>query len=105
MAFVATISAEETVIFLSMGGMPLVLLWLLVETMFLFCKRTLRVFYVLFVIGSLVNLRSVFNFGDMMILSMAFTNRLGCFLLSGKVAAALENYMQRSQANKMPVYR
>lgn len=76
---------------------------------FLSCKRTLRVFQVLFVIGvcvgSVVNLRSVLNFGDMMILSMASPNLLGCFLLSGKVAAALENYMQRLQANKMPVYR
>jgi len=76
---------------------------------YLFCEHTLRVFQVLFVIGvfvgSVVNLRSVLNFGDMMILSMAFPNLLGCFLLSGKVAAALENYMQRLQANKMPAYR
>ncbi len=76
---------------------------------YLFGEHTLRVFQVLFVIGvfvgSVVNLRSVLNFGDMMILSMAFPNLLGCFLLSGKVAAALENYMQRLHANKMPAYR
>jgi len=76
---------------------------------YLFGEHTLRVFQVLFVIGvfvgSIVNLQSVLSFGDMMILSMAFPNLLGCFLLSGKVAAALENYMQRLQANKMPAYR
>lgn len=77
---------------------------------FLSCKRrTLRAFHVLFVIGvfvgSVVNLRSMFNFGDMIILTMDFPNLLGCFLLLGKVAAALKNYMQLLQANKMPVYR
>lgn len=76
---------------------------------YLFGERTLRVFQVLFAIGvfvgSVVNLQSVLNFCDMMLLSMAFSNLLACFLLAGKVAAALENYMHRLQANKMPVYR
>jgi len=76
---------------------------------YLFGEHTLRVFQVLFVIGvfvgAVVNLKSVLNFGDMMILSMAFPNLLGCFLLSGKVTAALDDYMQRLQANKMPAYR
>lgn len=76
---------------------------------YLFGEHTLKVFQVLFVIGvfvgSVVNLKSVLDFGDMMILSMAFPNLLGCFLLSGKIAAALEDYMQRLQNNKMPAYR
>lgn len=76
---------------------------------YLFGEHTLKVFQVLFVVGvfvgAVVNLKSVLNFGDMMILSMAFPNLLGCFLLSGKVTAALEDYMQRLQAGKMPAYR
>ncbi len=43
-------------------------------------------------IGSVVNLGAVVNFSDMMLLSMAFPNLIGCFILSGKVAQDLQNY-------------
>lgn len=76
---------------------------------YLFGERTLRVYQVVYVsfvfIGSVVNLKSVLDFGDMMILAMAFPNLLGCFLMSGKVAAALEDYMKRLQVGQMPVYK
>ena len=76
---------------------------------YLFGEQTLRVYQVIYVIfvfvGSVVNLKSVLDFGDMMILAMAFPNLLGCFLLSGKVASALEDYMQRLHSARMPVYK
>lgn len=76
---------------------------------YLFGEQTLRVYQVIYVIfvsiGSVVNLQSVLDFGDMMILAMAFPNLLGCFLLSGKVASALEDYMHRLHSQRMPVYK
>lgn len=45
------------------------------------------------------------DFGDMMILSMAFPNLLGAYLLCGKVAVALEDCLERLSAKKMPVYK
>ncbi len=76
---------------------------------YLFGERSMRsyqVIYVIFVfIGAVVNLESVINLSDMMILAMAFPNLLGCYLLSGKVATALENYMHRLNTGRMPVYK
>jgi len=76
---------------------------------YLFGDRTTLVYKALFVffvfVGAVVNLGAVLEFSDMMILSMAFPNILGCFLLSNKVAADLQNYMHRLQTGKMPVYK
>ena len=76
---------------------------------YLFGENTLRVFQVIYVIfvfiGSVVNLKSLIALTDMMILAMAFPNLLGCYFLSGKVAAALEDYMHRLHAERMPVYK
>ncbi|MGL5926422.1 alanine/glycine:cation symporter family protein [Chroococcidiopsis sp.] len=76
---------------------------------YLFGERSMRAYqaiYIIFVfIGAVVNLKSVVDFSDMMILSMAFPNLLGCYLLSGKVATALGDYMQRLQTGKMPVFK
>ncbi len=76
---------------------------------YLFGEQSLRIYQVLYIIvvfiGAVVNLQSVLDFGDMMLLSMAFPNLLGAYLLSGKVAAALENYLERLHAKQMPVYK
>ncbi|AFZ28839.1 amino acid carrier protein [Gloeocapsa sp. PCC 7428] len=76
---------------------------------YLFGDRSTMIYKVIFVIfvfiGSVVNLGAVLDFSDMMILSMAFPNILGCYLLSGKVAADLESYMKRLNTGQMPVYR
>lgn len=76
---------------------------------YLFGDRTTMVYKVIFVIfvfiGSVVNLGAVLDFSDMMILAMAFPNILGCYLLSGKVAADLQSYMKRLNTGQMPVYR
>jgi AGCS family alanine or glycine:cation symporter len=76
---------------------------------YLFGDRSTLIYKVIFVvfvfIGSVVNLGAVLDFSDMMILAMAFPNILGCYLLSGKVAADLESYMKRLNTGQMPVYR
>ncbi len=73
---------------------------------YLFGDRTTLVYKVLFVIavviGAVVNLRSVLDFSDLMILGMAFPNMLGGILLSGKVRARLTDYMQRLRSGAMP---
>ena len=72
---------------------------------YLFGERSLRVYQIIYVcfvfIGSVVNLKSVLDFGDIMILAMAFPSLLGCFLMSGKVSAALEDYMKRLQVGQL----
>ena len=50
--------------------------------------------------GSVFNLGSVLDFSDLMILGMAFPNILGAILLSGKVKAALDDYMAKLKAGE-----
>lgn len=75
---------------------------------YLFGENTQIVFKVLYVIfvfvGVVVSLRAVLDFGDMMLLSMAFPNLLGCYILSGKVKAALEDYLNRLRSGEMLTY-
>ncbi len=47
-------------------------------------------------IGSVVSLGAVVDFSDMMLLTLAIPNLLGCMLLSGKVATSLKEYWQKS---------
>ncbi len=46
-------------------------------------------------IGSVVSLGAVVDFSDMMLLTLAIPNLLGCMLLSGKVAIWLKEYWQK----------
>ncbi|EAZ91189.1 alanine/glycine:cation symporter family protein [Crocosphaera chwakensis] len=46
-------------------------------------------------IGSVVSLGAVVDFSDMMLLTLAIPNLLGCMLLSGKVATWLKEYWQK----------
>ncbi len=46
-------------------------------------------------IGSVVSLGVVVDFSDMMLLTLAIPNLLGCVLLSGKVATSLKEYWQK----------
>jgi len=50
--------------------------------------------------GAVFNLGSVLDFSDLMILGMAFPNILGAILLSGKVKAALDDYIAKLQAGE-----
>ncbi|MDJ0714896.1 MAG: alanine/glycine:cation symporter family protein [Prochloraceae cyanobacterium] len=54
---------------------------------------TYKAIFLLFIfIGSVVNLGSVVDFSDIMLLAMSIPNLLGCVLLSEEVAADLKNY-------------
>ncbi len=46
-------------------------------------------------LGSIVSSTNVLDFGDLMILGMAFPNLVGVMLLSGKIKAALDDYESR----------
>ena len=65
---------------------------------YVFGKRSAIVFKSFFLIcifiGAVVNLGAVVDFSDMMLLTLAVPNLLGCMLLSGKVANALKDYWQ-----------
>jgi len=87
--FAYLVAALSQLLLFSIGGMPFIVLWLIIGAIFF----------------SLVNLKSVVDLSDMMILSMAFPNLLGCYLLSGKLAATLENYTKRLQTGQMPAYK
>ncbi|MGK7883721.1 MAG: alanine/glycine:cation symporter family protein [Crocosphaera sp.] len=53
------------------------------------------IFLVCIFIGSVVSLGAVVDFSDMMLLTLAIPNLLGCLLLSGKVATLLKEYWQK----------
>ncbi len=76
---------------------------------YLFGEAQTQSYRVLFVIcvfiGSVVNLGSVLDFSDMMLLTMAFPNMLGGFILSGSVADELNDYMSRLRSGEMKVYK
>ena len=57
-----------------------------------------KVLFLVFVfLGSVVTATNIWNFGDYMILSMAFPNILGVFILSGTVKKDLDEYMGNSR--------
>ena len=66
---------------------------------YLFGEQSAMVFRIMFVIvvflGSVTSASNILDFSDLMILSMAFPNLLGVYLLQGKVRAALDVYMQK----------
>ncbi len=53
-------------------------------------------------LGAIFQARAVIDFGDMMILGMAFPNLIGVFLLSGKIRADLDTYMRKLRAGEVP---
>ncbi|WP_107667190.1 sodium:alanine symporter family protein [Cyanothece sp. BG0011] len=67
---------------------------------YVFGQPSSIVFKVIFLtcifIGSVVSLGAVVDFSDMMLLTLAIPNLLGCLLLSGKVATWLKEYWQKS---------
>lgn len=65
-------------------------------------SRIYRTIYLFFVVaGAILDLGSVTDFSDLMILGMAFPNILGMYILSGKVGTALNNYMGRLRSGEM----
>ena len=59
------------------------------------------IFLVFVVLGALFQASAVVDFGDMMILGMAFPNLLGVFLLSGKVKRDLDAYLARLRSGEI----
>ena len=59
----------------------------------------LLLLFVIFV-SSIATSKNIMNFGDLMILGMAFPNLFGVILLSGKVKRSLKEYQQKRQHTK-----
>ena len=74
----------------------------------LFGARSTVIYKLIYVaaafLGAIVNLGSVLDFSDMMILSMAFPNVLGLLLLSPKVRRDLIDYWDRLQAGQFRTF-
>jgi AGCS family alanine or glycine:cation symporter len=68
----------------------------------LFGVRSLLAYKVIFLLftwaGAVFAAKAVLDFGDLMILGMAFPNLVGVVLLSGKINAALDDYFARLRA-------
>ena len=68
-------------------------------------SRIYRSIFLIFVVaGAVLDLGSVMDFSDLMILGMAFPNILGMYLLSGKVSQRLDDYMGRLRTGKMTTH-
>jgi AGCS family alanine or glycine:cation symporter len=74
----------------------------------LFGVRSILGYKLLFLVfvwlGAIFQARAVIDFGDMMILGMAFPNLVGVFMLSGSVKADLDLYMARLRAGEFVRY-
>lgn len=62
-------------------------------------------FLVFVVLGSIVSAKNVLEFGDLMILIMAFPNILGLYILQGDVRRDLRDYETKLKAGAFPVYK
>ncbi|WP_159785955.1 alanine/glycine:cation symporter family protein [Sodalinema gerasimenkoae] len=76
---------------------------------YLFGDQQTQIYRLIFVlcvfVGAVVNLGSVLDFSDMMLLTMAFPNMLGGFILSKEVAMDLGDYLDRLKRGVMPIYK
>ena len=60
-----------------------------------------RILFLIFVVlGSIVSATNVLDFGDLMILGMAFPNILGVLLLSNRVKKELDDYWKRYKSGE-----
>ncbi len=71
-------------------------------------KLLKNIYFVIFlafiVVGSSAHLGAVLDFADMMILSMAFPNIFGLFILAGEVKSDLQNYFSRIKSGEIKKY-
>lgn len=68
-------------------------------------SQVYRLLFVTFVfLGSIITATNVLDFGDLMILGMAFPNVLGVVLLSGRVRAALDSYWGKYKRGELKRY-
>ncbi|MEE2672339.1 MAG: alanine/glycine:cation symporter family protein [Myxococcota bacterium] len=75
----------------------------------LFGLRSVLLYKLIFLLftwaGAIFAAEAVVEFGDLMILGMAFPNIAGILLLTGKVKADLDDYMRRLAAGEFPKQR
>ena len=65
-----------------------------------------RVIFLVFIfIGSVTNLGAVLGFSDLMILSMAFPNILGLYILSSDVKRDLDSYLDKLKSGQFKTYK
>ena len=62
------------------------------------------VFLVFVFLGSIVTTTNILDFGDLMILGMAFPNLLGVYILSGKVRSLLDEYWTKYRNDQFATY-
>ncbi len=61
-----------------------------------------RILFVVFiVVGSVTSAASILDFSDLLLLSMAFPNFIGLYLLSGKVKKALTEYLDKLKSGEL----
>ena len=76
---------------------------------YLFGDDKTRYFQVLFVtftfLGAIISAQNVLDFGDLMILGMAFPNLIGVIMLSGKVKADLQAYWAMYKSGQFQTYK
>ena len=74
----------------------------------LFGVRTIPIykgFFLLFVwLGAIFSANAVIDFGDAMILGMAFPNMFGVVLLSGRIKRELDTYLGKLRAGELQRY-
>jgi len=59
------------------------------------------IFLVFAWLGAIFQAQAVLDFGDLMILGMAFPNIIGVVMLSGKLKGMLDDYLGRLQSGEM----
>jgi AGCS family alanine or glycine:cation symporter len=74
----------------------------------LFGTKSILVYQLIFLLftwaGAIFQAQAVIDFGDMMILGMAFPNLVGVFMLSGIVKRDLDAYLARLRTGEFPRY-
>lgn len=69
-------------------------------------SQVFRIIFLVFVfLGSIITSSNILDFGDLMILGMAFPNILGLYVLRNKVKAGLNEYWRKKEAGEFPVYK
>jgi AGCS family alanine or glycine:cation symporter len=64
-----------------------------------------KAIFLLFVwLGAVFQADAVIDFGDMMILGMAFPNLIGVYLLSGRIKTELDSYLGKLEAGDFHDY-
>ncbi|RMH04177.1 MAG: alanine:cation symporter family protein [Planctomycetota bacterium] len=75
----------------------------------LFGDRSSLVYRILFLVmvflGSIITSTNILNFGDLMILGMAFPNILGVLFLAGGVKRDLDSYLEKLKNGEFTVYK